>query len=162
MSDFYPEQLESELRALQPVRPPRETIDRVLKCLPSQAAQPAVTTAPGFAGRWPRLLKILIPAGAVTVLLATWVIQRQTPAPTQQSQHAGSSAHSPLRADKVEIDRQLVADFDAVGRLPSGEPVRFRCQQWMEKVKLRDTAKGLVIEQTTPHLEIVPVRFETY
>ena len=75
--------------------------------------------------------------------------------------HVGGHAAPLLKADKVEIDRQLVADFDAVGKLPSGEPVRFRCQQWMEKVWLRDTAKGVVIEQTTPRLEIVPIRFET-
>ena len=83
----------------------------------------------------------------------------QKPAATQP---LASSARPLLKADKVEIDRQLVAGFDAIARLPSGEPIRFRCQQWMDKVRLRDSGAGLVIERTTPRLEIVPVRFETY
>ena len=86
-----------------------------------------------------------------------------TPRNRNQGPEPIASADRPLlKADKVEIDRQLVADFDAIARLPSGEPVRFRCQQWMDKVWLRDSAAGLVIERTTPRLEIVPVRFETY
>jgi hypothetical protein len=67
-----------------------------------------------------------------------------------------------LKADKVEIDRQLVADFDAITDLPGAQPMRFRCEQWVDKVRLRDTAAGLVIERTTPRVKIVPVRFDTY
>jgi hypothetical protein len=68
----------------------------------------------------------------------------------------------PLKADSVQIDEQLVGAFDAVGRLPSGEPVRFHCREWMDNVVLRDKTRGVVIEQRTPRVEVVPVRFETY
>jgi hypothetical protein len=67
-----------------------------------------------------------------------------------------------VKADKVEFGQDLVATFDAVARLPSGQPVRFRCRQWSDQMVMRDSSKGLVIEERTPRLEVVPVRFETY
>jgi hypothetical protein len=69
---------------------------------------------------------------------------------------------SPIKADQLELNRQLVANYDAVGSLPSGEPIRFHCAQWIDKVSLRDSSAGLVIERTTPRLEITPIGFETY
>ena len=69
---------------------------------------------------------------------------------------------SPLKADKLEIDRHLIARFDAIGHLPNGQPVRFRCAQWLDNVSVRDSATGLLIERTAPRLEIVPIGFEAY
>jgi hypothetical protein len=66
------------------------------------------------------------------------------------------------RTDEIEIDRQLVALFDAVAQLPSGQSVRFRCREWADEVVVRDPARGLVIERRAPRLEVVPVSFETY
>jgi hypothetical protein len=67
-----------------------------------------------------------------------------------------------LKTDDVEIDRRLVAAYDAVAQLPGGEPVRFHCREWADNVVLRDQVRGVVIEQRTPRMEIVPVRIETY
>jgi len=67
-----------------------------------------------------------------------------------------------LKADNVQIDQELLSAFDTVARLPSGEPVRFRCRTWMDQVVLTDKQRGVVIEQRTPRIEVVPVRFETY
>jgi len=67
-----------------------------------------------------------------------------------------------IKADDVEIDQRLVSSFDAVAQLPSGLPVRFRCREWADEVVLRDTARGIVIEQRAPRLEVVPVSFEMY
>jgi hypothetical protein len=162
MNDSNSEQFEAELQTLRLAKPPQRGLNRILSELPSLVALPALPATQSARRIWIGLLRFLVPAGAVTILLASWVVQDQNTSTQQpRPRHLVSSPHSLLRADKIEIDRQLVADFDAVGKLPSGEPVRFRCQQWMEKVSLRDTAKGLVIEQTTPHLEIVPIRFET-
>ena len=141
MSDFDPQQFESELRRLRPGKPPQETLQRILKKVPARAARPWLPSMPEMGGRWARLLRLLIPAGAVTVLLTTWVFQRGHPS-TKPTAPQRVAVHSPVKADKVEIDRQLVADFDAVGKLPNGEPVRFRCQQWMEKVKLREIGRA--------------------
>jgi hypothetical protein len=62
----------------------------------------------------------------------------------------------------VQIDQALVWSFDAVARLPSGEPIRFRCREWMDQVVLSDRDRGVVFEQRAPRVEVVPVRFETY
>ena len=73
-----------------------------------------------------------------------------------------ASAVRPANTDEIEIGRTLVATFDAVAELPSGEPVRFRCQEWADTTVFRDRARGIAIERSTPRLEIVPISFETY
>ena len=72
------------------------------------------------------------------------------------------AARPALAADNVEIDRTLVAAYDAVARLPGGEPVRFRLNEWADDVILRDSARSVVVEQRTPRVEVVPVGFDVY
>jgi hypothetical protein len=67
-----------------------------------------------------------------------------------------------LKADDVQIDRHLVSTFDTVAPLPSGEPVRFRCEEWMDEVVLRDSKRGIEVARRVPRIELVPVRFEIY
>jgi hypothetical protein len=71
-------------------------------------------------------------------------------------------ASTPVKADDVRIDQQLVSTFDAVALLPTGEPVRFRCREWMDEVVLRDSRRGVEVARRVPRVEVVPVRFETY
>lgn len=66
------------------------------------------------------------------------------------------------KANVVRVDQALVSSYDAVAQLPSGEPVRFRCRKWMDDVVMKDKSHGLVIEQSIPRVEVIPVRFETY
>ena len=164
MKAFDPEEFEAELKRLRPANPPEKTTQDLLAALSSRLAQRPARSGTGFpAWSWACVLRWLVPAGAVAVLCVTWYWSR--PALSQPRPRLPQIAASPrpvLKADKVEIDRQIVADFDVVANLPSGQPVRFRCEQWMDKVQWRDSAKGLVVEQTTPRLEIIPVRFETY
>lgn len=164
MNPFNPEQFEAELRRLRPALPPRSVLARTAAELAALPAGVAGGTQPAGPS-WIRsmLLRWLVPAGVVTALCAGLYLKNQGTTPPMPGQARLAAARPPvLKADKIEIDRQLVADFDAVAKLPSGEPVRFRCEQWMDKVQWRDSRKGLVVEQTTPRLEIVPVRFETY
>ena len=165
MSIFNQEQVEAELKRLQPCKPQQHRLNSIVDQLPSQQSITRGETASQRLSRsltW--FLTWLAPAGAVAALCAGLYLKHQRITPPQKlgSPTATASSHPVLKADRVEIDRQLVADFHAVAKLPSGEPVRFRCEQWMDKVRWRDSAKGVVIEQTTPRLEIVPVRFETY
>ena len=67
-----------------------------------------------------------------------------------------------MKADNIEIGKELVSSFDAVATLPSGEPVRFRCQQWRNKVVVDDKKQGLLVENWQPRVVVVPVGFETY
>ena len=166
MSLFDPQQFETELKRLQPARVSEEVINRAISELASPPTLPSPVTEKRFDWNWVRLLRWLVPASAaaaVTALCLGWLFKYQpTARPEVQNRQLTASAPRPLKADKVEIDRKLVADFDAITRLPGGEPVRFRCEQWLERVRWRDSAKGVLVEQTTPRLEMVPVRFETY
>ncbi len=112
---------------------------------------------------WWLLFRWLAPAAAALVLVGAllWWLATTQEKP-QQVKTATASLKAPPGADDIEIDRQLVALFDAVAQLPNGQPVRFRCREWTDEVVVRDPARGLVIESRTPRLEVIPVRFETY
>jgi hypothetical protein len=153
MSDFDPSRLEAELRALVPARPPRQVVSKTL-----QRLSPSEVEDSGWA--WRDALGWLIPALGISlisvlvlILPSAWVRRPAAHLP---------DAYTSLKADQVQINRQLLANYDAVGRLPSGEPVRFRCAQWVDKVSVSDSAAGFRIERTIPRLEIVPIGFETY
>lgn len=156
------ERFENELRSLRPATPPPALLQRLRELKP---AAPAVTETPRTAAApswdWRHLLRWLVPAAAVLAAAGlVWL----------KLAHYGTHGRRPLavtvspriKADSVQIDEQLVGAFDAVGRLPDGAPVRFHCREWMDNVVLRDKTRGVVIEQRTPRVEVVPVRFETY
>jgi len=111
---------------------------------------------------WRLLLRWLAPAAAVAAVVALVVWLPSKRESQQRSNQRSVAAESALKADNVELDQQLVASFDAVARLPSGQPVRFRCREWADAVVWSDSASGIVVEQRTPRLEVVPVSFETY
>ena len=99
---------------------------------------------------------------ALLLVSAGFVSYRARQTPVHQAAQSVVKPESPLRADNVEIDRQLVTSFDTVTQLPNGEPVRLQCREWLDAVVLRDSARGVVIERQVPRFEVVPVRFETY
>ena len=110
---------------------------------------------------WRLLRRWLAPAAALGVMLAllVWLVWQER---RQHGRLAAAGDKPALKADKVELDQQLVGMFDAVARLPDGQPVRFRCREWADEVVLSDSARGIVVEQRTPRLEVVPVSIETY
>jgi hypothetical protein len=163
MNDGDPELMEAKLRRLTPARPPAELMARLAAARPAPAPVPPQpsTSNPQLPGlallRW---LGLVAAGAAVAAAFLVWWPSR--PENRQASNALSATAEPALKADDVEIDQQLVAAFDAVARLPDGQPVRFRCREWAEEVVLTDTARGIVIEQRTPRLEVVPVSFETY
>jgi hypothetical protein len=152
MNDLELDQFESELRELRPSPMPRPTRERLLASLPSR---PSPKSGPSG---WHDYLRWLVPATAVAALM---LLVLSHIALFQSAKPRLASAGPPLKADKVEIDRELLARFDAVGHLPDGRALRFRCAQWRDNVRLSDSAAGLLIERSSPRLEIVPVGFET-
>jgi len=164
MNDGEPELIEAELHRLKPARPPEALLARLAAARPAPRPQREGRSQPWVAfDSWRCLLRWLAPAtvaaGVVVALLVwRWPGADRTPAVLPGE----GLTKSALRANAVEFDRELVASFDAVARLPSGEPVRFRCREWTDGVTLRDAARGVVIERRTPRLEVVPVSFETY
>jgi hypothetical protein len=164
MNDREHELFEAELRRLKPAEPPEEFITRLAAAQPVSRAQHAVRSRPARQPDvWRILVRWLAPAMAAAAVLAVVLVrQGHHPKAMSPTQPVIASAKPAIKADNVEIDRRLVAAFEAVARMPDGEPVRFRCREWMDNVVLRDSTRGVVVEQRTPHLEVVPVGFETY
>ena len=158
------ELLEAELSRLKPAEPPKEFMARLEGLLPAAPA-PAKPARPLIspARFWWQLARWLAPATAgVALIVAALVWLPFKPATETGRPGPRIAAKSGPKPDDVQIDRQLVAAYDAVAQMPDGEPVRFRCQQWMDEVVLNDAARGLRIEQRTPRFEVVAAKLETY
>lgn len=153
------EQLEALLRQIPPAAAPPD----LMAHLRAAAAEtpPVRRRAAGrihrtfrwtgvFAG-W-RGLAVAVPASAMMVL--AWLGLHPT---TGQASDA-----SGIKANAVQVNHSLVASFDTVAQLPGGEPVRFRCREWQDDVVIHDDTHGVVISKSTPRVEVLPVRFETY
>ena len=163
MNDGDPELLEAELRKLSPARPPAAFMAKLARARPVPV--PVLPQPSTLSPQLPilpllRWLGLTAAGAAVAAALLVWWPSKPEPRPPSSAPKV--AAEPALKADDVEIDQQLVAAFDAVARLPGGQPIRFRCREWADEVVLTDTTRGIVIEQRTPRLEVVPVSFETY
>jgi hypothetical protein len=178
LNDNELERLEAQLRSLSPAPLPADFRQRLKTETPALVAERRAQTtlaaptaqsgrtaaseivhaseAPSWASRVRLVVRWLVPA---TVALALGAVIWRANLPTPRAPEAASP---PVKADDVQIDQQLVSTFDAVAQLPSGEPVRFRCREWMDEVVLRDSRRGVEVARRVPRLEVVPVRFETY
>ena len=153
--------LEADLQRLKPAEAPPAVMARLVVATESSARPPLELPKreASLWELWSPLLRWLAPAAAVlgVVFLA---VTRSTTAP--KSPIVPAMSNSPLKADDVQLARQLVGAFDAVAELPGGETVRFRCHEWTDQMTLRDAARGIEVVQSTPSFEVVRVRFETY
>ena len=168
MSHLDPELLEKELRTLEPAKPPREFLRRITEA--------ALTGRGGSKSRgeaepryqsatWWQQLRWLAPGTAAAAVLLSLLFHKGQTQPETRSQNATrlvSAAKPWVKADKVEIDEQLISSFDAVARLPDGAPVRLRCREWRDAVVLRDSRRGVTIERQTPRFEVIPIRYDIY
>jgi len=152
VNELEQERMGAELRRLAPARLPENFMARLVAAKPQVKVQPPPKPieVSGIEA-WLRILRWLAPATAVAV--AAVVVWRLGMAPSGGPSPSGEG---------VKIEHELVSSFEAVGRLPDGEPVRFRCQNWMDQVVLNDKQSGMMVQQRTPRMEVVPVRFETY
>jgi hypothetical protein len=169
MNDQENELFEAELRRLKPARLPME-LQRQLEESPL-----APTNAPHRERRlpmkrgpltWPLWLRWAVPGAGAAVLgllaLLVLVVIPQTRQRGMTPEPSTWASGPALKVDQVEINRELLGSFDAVAEMPDGEPVRFRFQEWMEAVTLRDSVRGLEVVRYTPRIEIVPVNFASY
>lgn len=160
MNEPDTEFFEAELRRLRPAPLPAELKARLERARPESSGRtfPEPRAAGGLAAWW-GWLRWLAPVAAASLVL--WLLVGR---PGRQPGHPSQPASfgPGLNADEVVIDRTLLTSFDTVATLPDGEPVRLRCRQWLEAVTLRDSARGIEVEQRTPRLDIVPIALETY
>jgi hypothetical protein len=162
MSDLDIKKLEKNLQSMRPARPPDRLLERVVQELSSNGLKSHPSHQARATATW-GWLRWFAPAACAMIILGLLTVDHpKTDSPHVPAIEIPSPPAATLKADKIEIERKLVADYDAIGRMPNGRPVRFRCEQWTDRVKVRDSAAGLVVERTIPRLEIVPVNFEVY
>jgi hypothetical protein len=157
------ERYEAELRGAAPAPLPEHFMARL------QAAKPATEPArrtpiqPAVGKpRWPGWLRWLAPVMALAVALAGWLVFQGNFTGGSSVKKQPLAAATGFKADNVQLDEELVSSFDVVALLPGGQPVRFRCRQWRDQLVVTDKNHGVEIQQSSPRVEVVPVRFETY
>ena len=153
------DRLAAALRQIPPAAPPDDLMARLRAVtveVPLEDRRDATRLS-----WWKRLptgwrrMAIFAPAAAIVFL---WLAFR----PATRTETMSSSDSPGIKANAVQVGHSLVASFDTVAQLPGGEPVRFRCREWQDDVVIHDDAHGVVITKSTPRVEMVPVRFETY
>jgi hypothetical protein len=152
--------IETELRGLRPARPPQDLMARLNQTREGTAPEASTQRASHRAVLVSWLVRWW-PAPAAAALVLGAVLWSKMPASDPEGPSAGDD-QPVLMADEVLIERHLVAAYDSFARLPDGEPIRYRCWEWIDEVMVRDTAQGIVIHQRIPRFEAFPVRFETY
>ena len=161
MNEHELERYEAELRRMPPARLPEHFMARLQASKPGP--EPARRLRLQSASDWPRwwsLGRWLAPAMAVAV--AGLLLGRGKFNWDSIGGHKRPVAAYGLKVDDVQVDQELVSSFDVVATLPGGQPVRFRCRQWKDQLVVTDKSRGVEIEQNSPRVEVVPVRFETY
>ena len=152
--------LEAALRQIRPAAPPSDLLMRLGATKPVPRAVPAALPSAAF--QWRPLLALwrglMHGAPAAAVLLLVWLAWHPVGRPARWSPTASAGTSS----NAVQVGHSLLASFDTVAQLPGGAPVRFRCREWQDKVTIHDAANGMEVTQTTPRVEIFPIRFETY
>jgi len=157
MTDKELEQFETELRAIAPSPVPEHLLNQ-LRAIPGSARSEAAKKQccePAGSHWWTWWTNWRWWFAGATACAAAAVLALAGVHTTPANPGAGSSR-------TIQVDHSLVSAFDAVAELPNGEPVRFRCRKWMDDVRLIDSSGGLLIEQSSPRVEVIPVRFETY
>lgn len=167
MTEQEQEKFEAELRRIKPDKLPAELVERLRALDPPCAARSSAVTSPtSTTPTYLQVLRWLIPATAMILIAAViWHGNQTSPqkaTPDANPQMTAATSPLLLKVDNIEIGKELVSSFDAVATLPGGEPVRFRCQQWMDQVVVKDKSQGLLVENRTPRVVVVPVGFETY
>ncbi|HUC85363.1 MAG TPA: hypothetical protein VL970_09245 [Candidatus Acidoferrales bacterium] len=154
------DRVEAAFRQIQPAAPPPALLARLRAAEPAPRGVPDAT--PQRAGCWARLpalwrgLIFAFPATAALVLI--WFAWH----PISPSAKVAPPTSAQIKPDAVQVGHSLLASFDTVAQLPGGAPVRFRCREWQDDVVIRDSAHGVEVTQSTPRVEVIPVRFEIY
>ena len=170
MIEHEQDEFEKQLRRTRPAALPADFAARLRAAEPErQALEKSAPFVPSWADYFRRHWKAVrwfIPATAagLAAMLAWHGSQPFASRPVHSASGlpTDNDAVPTLKADEVKIDQKLVSSFDAVARLPGGEPVRYRCENWLDKFVLSDRARGVVVENSRPRFEVTTVGYETY
>lgn len=148
-----PEFLEPALRRLTPAALPAELRERIAATI-RRPERPV--SAPDDGLPLPAWLRWVFPLGATAVGATLLLLQ------SALCRVAEPTARHALLADEVIIGQTLVNAFETVARPPDGPPVRLRWEHWVDEWTLRDSTRGVAIEQSRPRWEVFPVGLELY
>jgi hypothetical protein len=161
MNEQEQERYESELRRTPPAPLPAHFMARLQAAKPGPERGSRRLFLPDHPSLgWRVLLHLVAPAMAV--VLAGFLVVRLKVKSEGSAKERPLAATVGLKANDLQVDQELVSSFDVVATLPNGQPVRFRCRQWKDQLVVTDKSRGVEIEQNSPRVEVVPVRFETY
>lgn len=158
MMDDEQERLEAGLRRTPPAAVPPELMERLRSVVNAPPAARAVHRHAIHRVDWLAGWRVWLWAAPAAAMILVWIGGRST-IYTGKAQSAAGPAAEP---NAVQVGHSLVASFDEVAQVPGGEPVRFHCREWQDDVVIHDDAHGMVISRSTPRVEVIPVRFETY
>jgi hypothetical protein len=153
------DKLEAELRQIPPAEVPLELMEKLR--VVTIGEHPVNRRQAGSAFRWLDIFtgwRFMATATAAAIVLIAWGVSLPNAVPNKTNQPQSSG----MDVTAVQAGHSLVASFDMVAQLPGGEPVRFRCREWQDDVVIHDKVHGMMISKSTPRIEVIPVRFETY
>jgi hypothetical protein len=153
------DKLEAELRQIPPAEVPLELMEKLRTT--SLGAQPANRRQAGSTFHWLDIFtgwRLIATATTAAIVLIAWGVSLPNAVPNKTNPPQSSG----MDVSAVQAGHSLVASFDMVAQLPGGEPVRFRCREWQDDVVIHDKVHGVMISKSTPRIEVIPVRFETY
>ena len=163
MNDNDP--LEEELRRLRPAAPPEAFQQRLLGIVagrPSRtrdAATPAAPPSGWLAFLWRPRTAAWIAAPAFALALAAFPWHRPSP-PVPPASRAAAAGFVP---DSITLSQEVLARYDgSIVQRPDGEVVRLICYDRVNRVILKDSRQGSVVEHREPQREIVPVHINIY
>ena len=163
MNDNDP--LEEELRRLRPAAAPEAFQRRLLGIAadrpgrPRDAAAPAVWPLAWLVSlRRPRTAAWLAAPALALALAAAFLWHRPSP-----SALPASRATVGFVPDSITLSQEVLARYDGdIVQRPDGEVVRLVCYDRVNRVILKDSRRGSVIEHREPQREIVPVHLDVY
>ena len=162
MMDSEPDRFERELRDLAPAKLPSDFQERLIRGWNPRNQVPMPRQRARASAERLSWLRWLAPAAAAVAAGIVALMHLRLSPPPVEKEHRAPPATTALKASDIEINRRLVTSFRAVATLPSGEPVQVQCREWLDQVELRDSSRGVAIQQQTPRFEILPVEIETF
>jgi hypothetical protein len=168
MNDNDP--LEEELRRLRPSPAPDAFVDALLAIGASPSENRKDSTAPA-SGRWKLLLARFFRSPSSFPWLAAPAFGLAVVAALLLWRHFDATATTPasrrlavdFQPDSITVSQEVLARYDGgIVQQPDGEVVRLTCYDREDRVILKDSRLGSVVEHREPRREIVPVHLEVY
>ena len=162
MNDNDP--LEEELRRLRPAPAPEAFQRRLLGVAVDRPgrtwdAAPAVRPLAWLVFlRRPRAAAWIAAPAFALALAAAFLWHRPSPPASPASRAAAGFV-----PDSITLSQEVLARYDGdIVQRPDGEVVRLVCYDRVNRVILKDSRRGSVIEHREPQREIVPVHLDVY